>query len=89
MKPDVTSEEYLLRRKAIYSLKIEHERWALQEGLIGPGSPADYKSVPGQSRKERLADWERVLLGIERELSKLSLPHLVQAREPQRQDALR
>ena len=72
MKHVVTREEYLLRRKTLYSLKIEQERWALQEGLIGPGSPADYKAVLAQSRKQRLADWERILVGIEQELSQLT-----------------
>jgi hypothetical protein len=64
----------LERRRDLYSVKIQQEEEALFRGTSGPGSPADYKYVTGQSREQRLAEWKQVLGELEAELIRMGIP---------------
>ncbi len=59
----------LQRRKATFEHKIAQERIALERGEFGPGPPAGYKSIPRETRHERLAAWEAILARINEELT--------------------
>jgi hypothetical protein len=63
----------LVRRRALYALKIQQEEQALSSATFGPGNPADYKSTPGHTREQRLAEWQAVLSQIEDELDSLGI----------------
>jgi hypothetical protein len=59
----------LARTRTILILKIEQERDSISYGGMMAAPPAGYKYIPGQSRKERLSDWERMLSELDAQLT--------------------
>jgi hypothetical protein len=57
------------RRRTLYALKIDQEERALSTGITGPGSPADYRSIQGKTREERLSAWKLAISEMDRELA--------------------
>jgi hypothetical protein len=59
----------LTRKRAILAFKITQERRSLHSGGIMAAPPAGYRYIVGQTRETRLADWERMLYDLDRELT--------------------
>jgi hypothetical protein len=63
----------LARRREVLALKIREERDSSLFGGPMAAPPPDYKYVVGQTREQRLANWEKMLLDLDTLVTKVIL----------------
>jgi hypothetical protein len=68
-KYETPFHERLSAKRAVWALKIKQERHALLNGEMLVSAPAEYKHIKGQTRVQRLAAWEAILVEIDEQIA--------------------